>query len=207
MRVAALFAVLAMTLTASPVAAATGVGERQHVLHPGSERGCIASGVQRLGLQVYRTRLGLGVDARVAVQVVVGSIGPQRVRRAVRDQEVVPQRRERSEQLWNGRPRERHSEVPGHNHPRSERDRRRLVRQPGRLQRRRLCSRSNGVVRRVTRASGGTTHNHIYEMDMRLDSPSPWALSHSTCSGEWMLEAVVTHEAGHAFGLASCRRD
>lgn len=44
--------------------------------------------------------------------------------------------------------------------------------------------------------------DHIYEMDMRLDSPRPWALSHSTCRGEWMLEAVVTHEAGHAFGLA-----
>jgi Matrixin len=44
--------------------------------------------------------------------------------------------------------------------------------------------------------------NHIYEMDMRLDPAQSWAVSLATCNGEWMLEAVVTHEAGHAFGLA-----
>jgi hypothetical protein len=43
--------------------------------------------------------------------------------------------------------------------------------------------------------------NHIYEMDMRLDPAEPWAVSLSSCNGEVMLEALVTHEAGHAFGL------
>jgi len=46
------------------------------------------------------------------------------------------------------------------------------------------------------------THHHIYEMDMRLDPNQPWATSMASCNGGLMLEAVVTHEAGHAFGLA-----
>ncbi len=41
----------------------------------------------------------------------------------------------------------------------------------------------------------------IYEMDMRLDPQQPWALSLATCSNELMMESLVTHEVGHAFGL------
>ena len=41
----------------------------------------------------------------------------------------------------------------------------------------------------------------IVEMDMRLDTNTAWALSLATCSGELMMEALVTHEAGHALGL------
>lgn len=44
--------------------------------------------------------------------------------------------------------------------------------------------------------------NEIVEADMRLDSGTPWALTRSGCSGKLMMEALVTHEAGHAFGLA-----
>ena len=44
--------------------------------------------------------------------------------------------------------------------------------------------------------------NHIFEMDMRLDPDQAWALSLSGCSNELMMEALVTHEVGHAFGLA-----
>jgi hypothetical protein len=43
--------------------------------------------------------------------------------------------------------------------------------------------------------------NHIYEMDMRLNSNQPWALSLATCNNELMMESLVTHEVGHAFGL------
>ena len=45
----------------------------------------------------------------------------------------------------------------------------------------------------------GTT---IVEADMRLDTHTNWALSGAGCSNELMMEALVTHEAGHAFGLA-----
>jgi len=44
--------------------------------------------------------------------------------------------------------------------------------------------------------------NEIVEMDMRLDSETRWALSAATCDGELRMEALVTHEVGHAFGLA-----
>jgi hypothetical protein len=43
--------------------------------------------------------------------------------------------------------------------------------------------------------------NQIYEMDMRLDPNQPWALSLASCSNELMMEALATHEVGHAFGL------
>jgi hypothetical protein len=46
------------------------------------------------------------------------------------------------------------------------------------------------------------THHHIVEADMRLDPDQPWVTSLAACSGGLMLEALVTHEAGHAFGLA-----
>jgi len=42
---------------------------------------------------------------------------------------------------------------------------------------------------------------HIIEMDMRLDPAQPWVLSLAECSGELMMEALLTHEIGHAYGL------
>jgi len=42
---------------------------------------------------------------------------------------------------------------------------------------------------------------HIYEMDMRLDPQQAWALDFQSCSNELMMEALVTHEVGHAYGL------
>jgi len=44
--------------------------------------------------------------------------------------------------------------------------------------------------------------NEIIEADMRLDTNTAWALTSSGCANELMMEALVTHEAGHAFGLA-----
>lgn len=41
----------------------------------------------------------------------------------------------------------------------------------------------------------------IVEADMRLDTDTAWALSAADCSNQLMMEALVTHEAGHAFGL------
>ena len=48
------------------------------------------------------------------------------------------------------------------------------------------------------RSSGG----RINEADIRLTNRIRWALSTSNCWNRYMLEAVMTHEAGHAFGLA-----
>lgn len=46
--------------------------------------------------------------------------------------------------------------------------------------------------------SGG----RIVEADMRINSRESWALSPAGCTGGMMmLEATVTHEAGHVFGL------
>jgi hypothetical protein len=44
--------------------------------------------------------------------------------------------------------------------------------------------------------------SEIVEADMRLDSDTAWALSAASCANELMMEALVTHEVGHAFGLA-----
>jgi hypothetical protein len=44
--------------------------------------------------------------------------------------------------------------------------------------------------------------DEIVEMDMRLDTDTQWALSLSGCQGELVMESLVTHEVGHAFGLA-----
>ena len=41
----------------------------------------------------------------------------------------------------------------------------------------------------------------IIEMDMRLDPAQPWALSMAECSNELMMEALLTHEIGHGYGL------
>jgi len=48
------------------------------------------------------------------------------------------------------------------------------------------------------RSSGG----RIVEADIRLTNRVRWAMSTSSCWNRYMLEAVMTHEAGHAFGLA-----
>jgi hypothetical protein len=44
--------------------------------------------------------------------------------------------------------------------------------------------------------------DEIVEMDMRLDTDTHWALSLSGCQDELVMESLVTHEVGHAFGLA-----
>ena len=44
--------------------------------------------------------------------------------------------------------------------------------------------------------------DEIVEMDMRLDTDTNWALSLSGCQAELVMEALVTHEVGHAYGLA-----
>ena len=44
--------------------------------------------------------------------------------------------------------------------------------------------------------------HEIVEADMRLDTSTAWALSSAGCSGQLMMESLVTHEVGHAFGLA-----
>ena len=43
--------------------------------------------------------------------------------------------------------------------------------------------------------------DEIVEMDMRLDTDTPWALTMASCMNELMMEALVTHEVGHAYGL------
>ena len=45
--------------------------------------------------------------------------------------------------------------------------------------------------------SGG----RIAEADMKINSREAWSLSLSSCSNQIMLEATLTHEAGHVFGL------
>lgn len=43
----------------------------------------------------------------------------------------------------------------------------------------------------------------IYEADIRLKKSAPWALNpdRASCSNEYDLQGVMTHERGHAFGL------
>ena len=43
--------------------------------------------------------------------------------------------------------------------------------------------------------------NEIVEADMRLDTDTDWAVSLAGCNGELVMESLVTHEVGHAFGL------
>lgn len=43
--------------------------------------------------------------------------------------------------------------------------------------------------------------NRITEMDMKLDPNQAWALSLADCHNELMMESLVTHEVGHAYGL------
>ena len=44
-------------------------------------------------------------------------------------------------------------------------------------------------------------NGHIIEMDMKLDTNTAWALDFQSCSNVLMMEALVTHEVGHAYGL------
>ncbi|MGI8928338.1 MAG: matrixin family metalloprotease [Candidatus Limnocylindrales bacterium] len=44
-------------------------------------------------------------------------------------------------------------------------------------------------------------NGRIVEADIRINSRERWSLSMSDCVHELMLEAVITHEAGHVFGL------
>lgn len=45
------------------------------------------------------------------------------------------------------------------------------------------------------------SNSHIVEADIQINSRERWALSMSDCVYELMLEATITHEAGHVFGL------
>ena len=44
--------------------------------------------------------------------------------------------------------------------------------------------------------------SRIVESDIRFSNRVTWALSLTSCSNDVMLEAVTTHEVGHAFGLS-----
>lgn len=46
-----------------------------------------------------------------------------------------------------------------------------------------------------------TVGGRIVEADMKLDRTVPWATTLAGCAGRILLEAVATHEFGHAFGL------
>jgi hypothetical protein len=47
-----------------------------------------------------------------------------------------------------------------------------------------------------------TNSGRIVEADMKITTRQSWALSLATCHGDMpMLEATITHEAGHVFGL------
>lgn len=45
------------------------------------------------------------------------------------------------------------------------------------------------------------SNNRIVEADIQITTRESWALSLSNCSDQVMLEATITHEAGHVFGL------
>lgn len=44
-------------------------------------------------------------------------------------------------------------------------------------------------------------NDHIVEADIRFNKHAPWTIGLAGCVSRLMLEAVATHEAGHAFGL------
>lgn len=49
---------------------------------------------------------------------------------------------------------------------------------------------------------GDTTADEVYEVDVIMSRDVPWALSVDGCRGfEEILEATMTHEVGHVFGL------
>ncbi len=53
----------------------------------------------------------------------------------------------------------------------------------------------------LARTCWWTMNGRIVEADIQINSALPWATSLASCSREYMLEAVMTHEVGHAFGL------
>jgi hypothetical protein len=47
-----------------------------------------------------------------------------------------------------------------------------------------------------------SSNGYIVEADLRLNKASyGWVTNTTGCSNKWMIEAVATHEFGHAFGL------
>jgi hypothetical protein len=46
-----------------------------------------------------------------------------------------------------------------------------------------------------------TRAGRMVEADMQITTREQWALSNASCSNEMILEATITHEAGHVFGL------
>ena len=53
----------------------------------------------------------------------------------------------------------------------------------------------------AARACWWTSGNRIVEADVQVNSTLRWATTLAGCSRQLMLEAVLTHEAGHVFGL------
>lgn len=53
----------------------------------------------------------------------------------------------------------------------------------------------------LARTCWWTIGGRIVEADIQINSMLPWATSLASCSNDFMLEAVMTHEVGHAFGL------
>ncbi len=53
----------------------------------------------------------------------------------------------------------------------------------------------------AARACWWVSGGRIVEADIQVNSTLGWATSLSDCQNKMMLEAVMTHEAGHAFGL------
>ncbi len=53
----------------------------------------------------------------------------------------------------------------------------------------------------LARTCWWVTNGRIIEADIQVNNAFSWATSLSSCRFQPMLEAVVTHEVGHAFGL------
>lgn len=53
----------------------------------------------------------------------------------------------------------------------------------------------------AARACWWTMGNRIVEADVQVSTDVRWAISPVGCVNELMLEAVMTHEAGHVFGM------
>jgi hypothetical protein len=53
----------------------------------------------------------------------------------------------------------------------------------------------------LARTCWWTIGGRIVEADIQINSTLRWATSLAACRDQYMLEAVMTHEVGHAFGL------